>query len=146
VFDFLLHMFLREKENGLTQAKLARRIGKSPEVINRWLGSPTNLTLDSVSDLLIGIAGEELVPQSASVLGRVERNYAALDWAIGHREQEPPRQDEEAKQKEVMPISARDAGGHLMKRGLFDSGNVISQEALGVRSQTRGALRGQLAA
>lgn len=82
VFDFLLGLFLREKEKGLTQAKLARRIGKSPEVINRWLGSPTNLTLDSISDLLIGIAGEELVPQSKSVLQRAPRNYMESDRTL----------------------------------------------------------------
>jgi hypothetical protein len=68
VFDFLINLFVRENNNGLTKAKLARRIGKSPEVINRWLGAPSNLTLDSVSDLLLGICAEELTPQSESIL------------------------------------------------------------------------------
>ena len=39
----------------LSQADLARRIGKRPEVINRMLGAPGNWTLDTVSDLLIAM-------------------------------------------------------------------------------------------
>jgi hypothetical protein len=139
VFDFLLRTFLREKENGLTQAKLARRIGKSPEVINRWLGSPTNLTLDSVSDLLIGIAGEELMPQSASVLGRVDSHHSGLDWSIGH-EQEVPNQPTEAK-----PTSAWEAGGHL-KIGLLDSVAFKAQRTLKDRTRAPRASEGRVAA
>src|SRR5215472_6594597 len=69
-FDFLIGLFIREQRNGLNKAKLARRIGKPPEVINRWLGAPSNLTLDSVSDLLLGICTEELMPQSRPILNR----------------------------------------------------------------------------
>jgi len=58
-FEFIRERFESEETNGLTQAKLSRRIGKSPEVINRWLNAPSNLTLDSISDLMIGIAAEE---------------------------------------------------------------------------------------
>src|ERR1051325_1620892 len=58
-FDFLREKFEREEVNGLTQAKLARRIGRSPEAISQWLSSPSNLTLDSISDLMIGISAEE---------------------------------------------------------------------------------------
>src|SRR5690242_398273 len=60
LFNFILERFVREQKRGLTKATLARRIGKSPEVVNRWLGAPTNLTLDTVSDLLLGISAEEL--------------------------------------------------------------------------------------
>src|ERR1700730_16911854 len=69
-FDFLREKFEREETNGLTQAKLARRIGKSPEVISRWLNAPSNLTLDSISDLMIGIAAEEPKFIASSLLGR----------------------------------------------------------------------------
>jgi hypothetical protein len=68
IFNFLLEKFIVAQRDGLTKAALARRIGKSPEVINRWLGIPSNLTIDSVSDLLLGIAAEEVEPGSSSPL------------------------------------------------------------------------------
>src|SRR6478672_9376145 len=36
LFDYIVGRFVREQKKGLTKAALARRIGKSPEVINRW--------------------------------------------------------------------------------------------------------------
>jgi hypothetical protein len=88
-FDFLLEKFEREEANGLTQAKLSRRIGKPPEVINRWLNAPCNLTLDSASDLLLGIAAEELDLTSSSVLDRAESNYIHLDEFADERLENP---------------------------------------------------------
>jgi hypothetical protein len=79
VFDFLLGKFLEAQSDGLTQAKLSRRIGKKAEVVNRWLGAPSNLTLDSVSDLLIGIAAEELNLHASTLLGRSQVNHSHLD-------------------------------------------------------------------
>jgi hypothetical protein len=74
VFNFILNKFLEETKNGLTKAGLARRIGKTPDVINRMLGAPSNLTLDSVSDLLIGIAAQELKLDSDSPLIQAPTN------------------------------------------------------------------------
>jgi hypothetical protein len=71
LFNYILGRFIREQKNGLTKAALARRIGKQPEMINRWLGMPSNLTLDTVSDLLVGICAEELTPQSEPLLDRL---------------------------------------------------------------------------
>jgi hypothetical protein len=95
VFEFIVGLFLAEQQRGLTKAKLGRRIGKKAEVINRWLGAPSNLTLDTVSDLLIGIAAQELTLGSVSLLGRAPVNYDHLDDA-------PPMEqasDESARQK-----------------------------------------------
>jgi hypothetical protein len=39
----------------LTKRRLASRIHRQPEVITRLLGAPGNLTLDTLSDLLIGM-------------------------------------------------------------------------------------------
>jgi hypothetical protein len=47
-----------------------RRVGKPPEVINRWLGAPSNLTSDSICDLLLGICGEEMEMTGVSLLNR----------------------------------------------------------------------------
>ena len=80
VFNFILNKFLKETRNGLTKAGLARRIGKTPDVINRMLGAPSNLTLDSVSDLLIGIAAQELKLDSDSPLIQAPTNYDPSDW------------------------------------------------------------------
>lgn len=81
LFHFVLVKFLeQERINGLTKANLARRIGRKPEVISRLLGAPGNWTLDTVSDLLLGIAAEELEPRSSSLLDRHQRNFAQAEW------------------------------------------------------------------
>lgn len=56
LYDLVLEAF---GESGLTQAELARRLGKRPEVVCRLLGAPGNWTLDTVSDLLFAIGGYE---------------------------------------------------------------------------------------
>lgn len=40
------------KEEGITRAFLARRLGKKPEQITRWLSVPGNWTLNTLADLL----------------------------------------------------------------------------------------------
>jgi hypothetical protein len=71
--DYISNIFL-------TQAELARRIGKRPEVVNRMLGSPGNWRIDTISDLLVGIAAEELDPKSVSLLNRAPRNQQYPEW------------------------------------------------------------------
>ena len=68
LFEFILKKFLEAEKHGLTKAKLARRIHHRPEVITRLLGSPQNWTTDTATDLLVGIAGEELEPASVSLV------------------------------------------------------------------------------
>jgi hypothetical protein len=82
LFNFIIGKFVEEQKNGLTKAALARRIGKPPEVINRLLGAPSNLTLDTLSDLLLGINAEELTPDSESLLNQSPRNSLHADWII----------------------------------------------------------------
>lgn len=79
IFNFLLNKFVQEQANGLTQKILANRIGKSPEVVNRWLGAPSNMTVDSISDLLLGIAGEELELEASSPLRQIASNYSHIN-------------------------------------------------------------------
>jgi len=94
LFNFILDKFADEQKNGLTKAALARRIGKSPEVVNRLLGAPSNLTLDTLSDLLLGIKSEELTPASESLLNQAPQNFLHADW-IRQEDQslhsQPPR-------------------------------------------------------
>lgn len=79
-YDFVVTKFLKEEAAGrITRAQLARRIRKDPAVITRLLSSPANWTLSTVSVLLLGIAGEESVPASRSVLAQAPSN-AYPDW------------------------------------------------------------------
>ncbi len=56
-------MVLAEFEkSGITQAELARRIGKSPRRVNQWLSNPSNWESDTVADLLFGTTGTVDVP------------------------------------------------------------------------------------
>jgi transcriptional regulator with XRE-family HTH domain len=52
----ILDAFLaRSKERDLKQSDLAVRIHRKRAQITRWLSSESNLTLDSVSDLMVGL-------------------------------------------------------------------------------------------
>ncbi len=80
-YNYVLTKFLEKERTGeLTRAQLARRIGRSPAVITRLLGAPGNWTLDTVTDLLLGIAAEEMTPASSSVLNRSPQNFRTADW------------------------------------------------------------------
>lgn len=82
LYDFIIRKFMEAQRNGLSQADLARRIGKRPEVINRLLGSPGNWRIDTISDLLVGIDAEELEPHSVSLLNRAPRNRVFPEWLL----------------------------------------------------------------
>lgn len=56
--QLVLQHFRELEANGLTRAELARRLYKRPEVITRLLAPPGNWTLDTLSDLLLGMGGE----------------------------------------------------------------------------------------
>lgn len=58
VHQLVLGQFLKLQANGLTRAEIARRLRKRPEVITRLLGAPGNWTLDTLSDLLLGMGHE----------------------------------------------------------------------------------------
>jgi hypothetical protein len=79
VFNFILSKFIEAQKDGLTKAYLARKIDKTPDLINRWLSTSSNLTLDTISDLLLGISGEELLPTATSPLEQTRHNYSHFD-------------------------------------------------------------------
>jgi hypothetical protein len=80
-YQYVLGKFLEEERAGrLTRAELARRIGRKPEVISRLLGAPGNWGLETATDLLIGICGEELQPSSTPLLSRPPRNFDHAEW------------------------------------------------------------------
>jgi len=63
----------------MSRAELARRIKKKPEQITRWLNTPGNLSLSTLSDLLLGICFSELKDEVAS-LRKPPRNFDRPTW------------------------------------------------------------------
>lgn len=94
--QILLREFVRrEREIGLTRKNLADKLGKRREQITRWLGAPANMTIDTLSDLLLGmgveptfdgrnlLASEIVQPATAIAQPRVA---ASLPLAAHHRQ------------------------------------------------------------
>lgn len=79
-YDLVLTKFRIEADAGrLTKAQLARRMGKKPEAINRLLASPANWGLETLSDLLLAISGEEADATSSDPEKRAARNSRSSD-------------------------------------------------------------------
>jgi transcriptional regulator with XRE-family HTH domain len=66
---FILRTFReQQRKNGLTQKQLAERIDSRPEQVNRWLSISGNLTLNTISDLLLGMAVDLDDPSATPLL------------------------------------------------------------------------------
>jgi hypothetical protein len=96
IFNFILERFIAAQERGLTKAHLSRRIGKTPDLINRWLGAPSNLTIDTISDLLLGISGEELELSSSSPLNHAQHNYSHFNFLLTSMNKQEPVKTQDA--------------------------------------------------
>ena len=96
-YDFVIEKFLLEKERSqLTKAKLAQRIGRGPDQVNRWLSSPGNWTIGTVARLLVGISGEEAILDSKNMLNRSPQNMSAMTLLDDDEEGDVPILDLEA--------------------------------------------------
>lgn len=113
LYNFIVSKFLEKEADGLTKAGLARRIGRKPEVVNRLLGAPGNWTLDTVSDLLLGIGAEELEMKSSSLLNRRPGNSAQGIWMEIDFNQQSNRATQ---QNETSQYSAALAPNELLKK------------------------------
>ena len=83
LYDFIVSRFLeKERKQELSRAELARKIHKKPEQITRFLSSPGNWTLDTISDLMLGISDAEIAFEASGFDNR-KRNISAQE-VIGH--------------------------------------------------------------
>lgn len=67
-------------ETGISQAEIARRLGKQPAVISRLIGAPGNWTLDTVSDLLLALDGREVKYTISCPFDAPARNHTEAEW------------------------------------------------------------------
>lgn len=75
-------LVIRElQKSGITKAELARRLGKEPAQITRYLSGPGNWTLDTLSDLLFAISGAEDKHTISYPLREAPRNDTRPAWA-----------------------------------------------------------------
>jgi len=81
LYNLVLSRFRAAAENdGLTRAELARRIGRQPAVLTRLLNGPGNWTIDTISDLLLGISGEELDATATKPFATPPKNSNYADY------------------------------------------------------------------
>lgn len=64
--ELVLDEFLRLSQAGkINKATLAKRIGREPAQVTRWLGAPGNWTIETLSDLLLGMGYEPSISLTA---------------------------------------------------------------------------------
>jgi hypothetical protein len=77
VFSSLAKFFADEAElHGATKGMIAKRLGVDPSQITRWLSSPSNLTLESISDILLALDAEAEPFNIVPFRERIQPNYA----------------------------------------------------------------------
>ena len=80
-YDLVATEFIRLNNAGvLTKAKLARRIGRSPAQVTRWLSSPRNWETKTLSRLMLGMGAEPESFGVAHLKDQNEHNYDGPDW------------------------------------------------------------------
>jgi hypothetical protein len=68
------------KKSGLSQADLARRLGKGTDIVCRLLSGPSNWTLDTFSDFLFAISGATPLYDKEYPLNKPRRKQTEPDW------------------------------------------------------------------
>jgi hypothetical protein len=73
----LLAFFVEEmKTSGITQRDVAQILDREPAQISRWLSRPSNLTAESISDLLFALDAEPMPPEIVRFSEIRPRQYA----------------------------------------------------------------------
>ncbi len=82
VLELFLKMAVSDK---LTRAFIARRLGKSPEQITRWLSAPGNWTLDTLTNLLLAMGHRpKFAVERLSEMRQSNQHHPAVQKAIRH--------------------------------------------------------------
>jgi Helix-turn-helix len=88
VFAALTKFFAEEAEKGaISKKELAEILGRDPSQITRWLSAPSNLELDTISDILCAM-GAELDVRIVRLAERAQPTHVhplvARDVAVDH--------------------------------------------------------------
>jgi len=76
VFAKLVSFITEQAEkHRLTQKDIAERVGKDPALISRLLSAPSNLTLDTISELLLALDAEAEPPEIVQFKDRRPPNH-----------------------------------------------------------------------
>jgi hypothetical protein len=78
-FDLVLRAF---EEANISQATLAKRLGKRPEQISRLLGAPGNWTIETAGELLFAIDGSLARIERRWPMRGVSRNAGGSSWTF----------------------------------------------------------------
>lgn len=77
VFSSLAKFFADEAmSHGATKGMIAKKLDVDPSQITRWLSHPNNLTLASISDILLALDAEAEPFEIVPFRERVQPNYA----------------------------------------------------------------------
>ena len=77
VHSSLASFFAHEAENhGATKALIAKKLEIDPSQVTRWLAHPSNMTLESISDILLALDAEAEPLEIISFRERAKPNYA----------------------------------------------------------------------
>jgi hypothetical protein len=120
IFNILTDEFDRQcqLDPSLTKATIARRIRRRPEQITRWLSGPNNLELESVSDLFLGICGEEPSVAATPLIRQTEEQ--TLD-------------ERQSATASALVIEPEASAAHLMKVNILGAGSgyLLEHPAIG---------------
>jgi hypothetical protein len=62
IFDCVIRALAERVASGATtRASIAKRLGKDPAQVTRWLSGPSNWTIDTISDLMLALDAELLM-------------------------------------------------------------------------------------
>ena len=76
VFSRLQKFFVDEAERtGITKKDIATRLRRDPAQITRWLSNPSNLTIETLSDLLFAMEAEPAPPVFIKLAEQRPSNY-----------------------------------------------------------------------
>ena len=81
IFNLVADEYARQHDKGqISQVGIARKLAKSPVVINRLLAAPGNWTLSTISDLMLAISAAELDIGVRILKDAEPRNMVGPDW------------------------------------------------------------------